>query len=105
MLTDKSIRAEVCPLINLMLLKRILRNFTPDELCPDPVPNTILEEIDAESMNDSRLSEEDSGSFPYATETTVYKPPSSISKRYMNHVELVNGNISSYGGANARTCE
>ncbi|PWA26338.1 hypothetical protein CTI12_AA628150 [Artemisia annua] len=42
MLKDKSIRAEVCPSVNLMLLKRILSNFTPDECCPDPVPGTIL---------------------------------------------------------------
>ncbi|PWA78623.1 hypothetical protein CTI12_AA212600 [Artemisia annua] len=101
MLTDKSIRAEVCPLINLMLLKRILSNFTPDEFCPDPVPSTILEEINSESMIESRLSEDDSGSFPYASATTVYKPPSSISKQYTSHVEPVNGNISSYVGANA----
>ncbi|GJS97708.1 hypothetical protein Tco_0804676 [Tanacetum coccineum] len=48
MLTDKSIRADVCLSINLMLPKRILQNFTPDEFCPDSVPNTILEEIDTD---------------------------------------------------------
>lgn len=78
MLTDRSIRAEVCPSINLSLLREILCNFTPDEFCPDPVPETVLEALNAESVIERGSSEDDSGSVPSATATIIYKPPSSI---------------------------
>lgn len=38
----------MCPSISLSLIKRILCNFTPDEFCPDPVPGTVLESLNAE---------------------------------------------------------
>ncbi|XP_024965026.1 uncharacterized protein LOC112505333 [Cynara cardunculus var. scolymus] len=81
MLLDRSIRAEVCPSISLSLLTRILSNFTPDEFCPDSVPNTVLEALDAESMTERRLSKDNSSSFPYAAATIIYnKPPSCMEK-------------------------
>lgn len=39
---------QVCPTINLSLIIRVLCNFTPDEFCPDPVPGTVLEALNAE---------------------------------------------------------
>ncbi|KAL5984221.1 hypothetical protein ACLOJK_018325 [Asimina triloba] len=48
MLLDRSIRKEVCPSFGLPLIKRILCNFTPDEFCPDPVPGSVLEELNFE---------------------------------------------------------
>ena len=39
---------QVCPSIGLQLVTRILCNFTPDEFCPDPVPSTVLEELNSE---------------------------------------------------------
>ncbi|XP_071688010.1 uncharacterized protein [Rutidosis leptorrhynchoides] len=78
MLMDRSIRAEICPSISLSLLNQILDNFTPDEFCPDPVPDTVLEAINAEFLNESRLSKESSSTFPYAAAGIIYKPPSSI---------------------------
>ncbi|KAM7524550.1 hypothetical protein LguiA_014452 [Lonicera macranthoides] len=77
LLMDRSIRAEVCPSISLPLLKRILCNFTPDEFCPDPVPGTVLEAVNAECIIERRLSGETAGSFPYAAAPVAYKPPSS----------------------------
>jgi hypothetical protein len=53
-------------------------------------------------MIESRLSKDDSKSSPYASATTVYKPPSSISKQYTRHAEPVNKNISTCVGANER---
>ncbi|KAK1427117.1 hypothetical protein QVD17_15800 [Tagetes erecta] len=78
MLMDKSVRTEVCPSISLPLLKRILCNFTPDEFCPDSVPGTVLEAVNAESMIEHSLSGDASSSFPYAAAPVIYKPPSSI---------------------------
>ncbi|KAI3526086.1 hypothetical protein L1887_05281 [Cichorium endivia] len=76
MLMDRSVRTEVCPSISLPLLKRILCNFTPDEFCPDSVPGTVLEAVNAESIIERRLSGDDSSSFPYAAAPVTYKPPS-----------------------------
>ncbi|CAH1432287.1 unnamed protein product [Lactuca virosa] len=75
MLTDRSIRDELCPSISLSLLGQILRNFTPDEFCPDPVPNSVLEALNAESIIDRGSSEDDSSGVPYAAATIIYKPP------------------------------
>lgn len=77
MLTDRSIRKEVCPSINLGVIKRILCYFTPDEFCPDPVPGEVLEALNAESFVERKLAGESSGSFPYAAPIVSYFPPSS----------------------------
>ncbi|KAI3742312.1 hypothetical protein L1987_59992 [Smallanthus sonchifolius] len=107
MIMDRSIRTEVCPSISLELLKRILISFTPDEFCPDPVPKTVIEAVNAECVIEGRSSEDNSSSsFPA---TITYKPPSPIDvakKVYEELKELdssptfiignLNGNIASY---------
>jgi hypothetical protein len=75
MLMDRLIRTEVCPLITLPLLKRILCNFTPDEFCPDSVPGTVLEAVNAECIVERRVLGDTSSSFPYKASPTNYKPP------------------------------
>nr|VDC69562.1 unnamed protein product [Brassica rapa] len=78
MLTESSIREEICPSITLPLIKRILCNFTPDEFCPDHVPGAVLEELNSaevQSNGDETLPEE---SFPYAASSVSYTPPSTM---------------------------
>ncbi|KAE8690000.1 Nucleolar protein gar2-related isoform 4 [Hibiscus syriacus] len=77
MLLDRSVRKEVCPSIDLPLVKRILCNFTPDEFCPDPVPGAVLEALNAETIVERRLSGEQARTFPYTAALVVYTPPSS----------------------------
>ncbi|TKY62580.1 hypothetical protein E2542_SST12438 [Spatholobus suberectus] len=77
MLIDRKIRQEVCPSISLSLVIRVLCNFTPDEFCPDPVPGTVLEALNAETIIERRLSAESVRSFPYVAAPVVYMPPSS----------------------------
>ncbi|QCD97470.1 hypothetical protein DEO72_LG6g2180 [Vigna unguiculata] len=77
MLIDRKIRQEVCPSISLSLVIRVLCNFTPDEFCPDFVPGTVLEALNAETIIERRLSSEAVRSFPYVAAPVVYKPPSS----------------------------
>ncbi|XP_042048356.1 uncharacterized protein LOC121794314 [Salvia splendens] len=77
MLMDRTIRMEVCPEISLALVKRVLCNFSPDEFCPDPVPGSVLEALNAESIIERRISGESATSFPYTAAPTVYTPPSS----------------------------
>eukprot|EP00268_Persea_americana_P042813 TRINITY_DN4288_c0_g1_i1.p1 TRINITY_DN4288_c0_g1~~TRINITY_DN4288_c0_g1_i1.p1 ORF type:complete len:822 (+),score=204.43 TRINITY_DN4288_c0_g1_i1:453-2918(+) len=77
MLIDRSIRKEVCPSLGLSLIKRILCNFTPDEFCPDPVPGSLLEVLNSESLLECRQSDgELIDSFPVCAAPTVYCPPS-----------------------------
>ncbi|XP_057982449.1 uncharacterized protein LOC131167655 [Malania oleifera] len=76
MLMDRSIRKEVCPLIGLPLIKRVLCNFTPDEFCPDPVPGAVLEALNAESIVERRLSGGSASSFPYTAAPVIYAVPS-----------------------------
>lgn len=77
MLLERAVRKEVCPSIGLLLITRILCNFTPDEFCPDPVPGIVLEELNSESLLERRLSDKDwIGSFPCAAAPVVYSPPS-----------------------------
>lgn len=77
MLMDRSIRNEVCPSINLGVIKRILCYFTPDEFCPDPVPGEVLEALNAESFVERKVAGDSTGSFPYAAPVVSYFSPSS----------------------------
>ncbi|KAH9624899.1 hypothetical protein KSS87_017002 [Heliosperma pusillum] len=77
LLIDKSIREQVCPSINLDVIKRILCYFTPDEFCPDQVPGEVLESLNAESFVERRIPGESAASFPYGAAEVVYRPPSS----------------------------
>ncbi|XP_065855818.1 uncharacterized protein [Euphorbia lathyris] len=77
MVMDRTIRKEVCPSIDLSLVKRILCNFTPDEFCPDAVPGDVLEALNAESLVERRFLGDSTRSFPYVAAAVVYNPPSS----------------------------
>ncbi|XP_076925337.1 uncharacterized protein LOC143588119 [Bidens hawaiensis] len=115
MIMDRSLRTEMCPSISLRLLKQILSSFTPDEFCPHPVPQTVIEAIDSECKIAGRSSEDSSSMFPHPAATITYKPPSStdIGKKVYNELKVMdsfpafingnlNGNHASYVGASAR---
>lgn len=77
MLGATSTRKEVCPAFGVALIKRVLNNFVPDEFCPDPVPDTVLESLDAEE-----LLEDPDGcitSFPCIAAPIIYSPPPTAS--------------------------
>ncbi|KAF8690157.1 hypothetical protein HU200_041398 [Digitaria exilis] len=76
MLLEKSIRKEVCPSIGLQLVTRILCNFTPDEFCPDPVPSTVLEELNSENLLERRTDKDVISTFPCIAAPVVYHAPS-----------------------------
>ncbi|RLN04960.1 uncharacterized protein C2845_PM13G21950 [Panicum miliaceum] len=78
MLLEKSIRKEVCPSIGLQLVTRILCNFTPDEFCPDPVPSTVLEELNSESLLERCTNKDVLSAFPYVAAPVVYRAPSTL---------------------------
>ncbi|KAF6142137.1 hypothetical protein GIB67_037055 [Kingdonia uniflora] len=50
-------KKEVCPSIGLLLIKRVLYNFTPDEFCPDadvvPGCDQKHEDIDPDALHKS----------------------------------------------------
>ncbi|RCV31759.1 hypothetical protein SEVIR_6G211200v4 [Setaria viridis] len=78
MLLEKSIRKEVCPSIGLQLVTRILCNFTPDEFCPDPVPSTVLEELNSESLLERCTDKDVISAFPCIAAPVVYCAPSTL---------------------------
>ncbi|XP_076888145.1 uncharacterized protein LOC143538467 [Bidens hawaiensis] len=114
MIMDQSLRTEMCPSISLRLLKQILSSFAPDEFCPDPVPQTVIEALDSECMIEGRSSEDSSSRFPHPAATITYKPPSTdVGKKVYDEFEEMdsfpafiignlNGNNTSYVGATAR---
>ncbi|GJU29266.1 reverse transcriptase domain-containing protein [Tanacetum coccineum] len=43
MLLSNTVQKEVCPIIGLSVIKRILDTFVPDKFCPDVIPEVVLE--------------------------------------------------------------
>ncbi|KAF8390615.1 hypothetical protein HHK36_025142 [Tetracentron sinense] len=77
MLLNGSIRKEVCPAFGALLIKRVLNNFVPDEFCPDPIPEVVLQALDSEDPLETE--EETITNFPCNATPTVYSPPSAAS--------------------------
>ncbi|KAK6928499.1 NT-type C2 domain [Dillenia turbinata] len=77
MLLSKSVRKEVCPTFGASLIKRVLNSFVPDEFCPDPVPDVVLEALDSEDSleDEERLLT----NFPCNAAPITYTPPSADS--------------------------
>ncbi|BAU01547.1 hypothetical protein LR48_Vigan10g213700 [Vigna angularis] len=73
MLLNASIRNEVCPMLNATLVKKILHNFVPDELCPDSVPSDVFEALDSE--NEMEDGKEPVNNFPCIAGPIVYSSP------------------------------
>ncbi|KAJ4878269.1 Uncharacterized protein Rs2_43287 [Raphanus sativus] len=94
MLADKSTRKEVCPTLGPPIIKRVLRNFVPDEFNPHRIPRRLFDVLNSEG-----LTEEDNGCiivFPCAASPTVYLMPSTDSiKRFIG--ELNNPSLSETG--------
>ncbi|XP_059644183.1 uncharacterized protein LOC132285959 [Cornus florida] len=78
MLLSRSIRKEVCPTFGALLIRRVLKNFVPDEFCPDPIPKVVLEAL--EHSEDPLEAEEGSiTNFPCTAAPIVYLSPSAAS--------------------------
>ncbi|CAA2997441.1 Hypothetical predicted protein [Olea europaea subsp. europaea] len=67
----------VCPTFDPTLIKRVFRNFVPDEFCPDPIPPNIIESLDSEEIPDASV--ESLTSYPCTASPTVYSPPPAAS--------------------------
>ncbi|XP_057811127.1 uncharacterized protein LOC131025404 [Salvia miltiorrhiza] len=74
MLADPTTRKEVCPMFGPTIIKRVLNSFVPDEFCPDPIPQSIIDALDTEEVSDA--SEDILTSFPCTANPTKYTPPS-----------------------------
>lgn len=83
MLMDKSIRREVCPVLSLPLIKRILSNFVADEFCPDPVPWSVMETLNAEIPLEQRLQGDEDSTYSslLSAPSVQYSPPPAASVR------------------------
>ncbi|BBN02463.1 hypothetical protein MPTK1_2g15570 [Marchantia polymorpha subsp. ruderalis] len=75
MLMDKSLRREICPMLSLHLVRRILVNFVPDEFAPDPISPSLLAALNAEAaIERQRNGEADESSVAMATAPPVVYP-------------------------------
>ncbi|KAK2661508.1 hypothetical protein Ddye_000082 [Dipteronia dyeriana] len=74
MLLSRSIRKEVCPAFGTPLIKRVLDNFVPDEFCPDPIPDVVLEALEFEDSLE--VGEESVTNVPCIAAPPLYTPPS-----------------------------
>ncbi|CAH2046983.1 unnamed protein product [Thlaspi arvense] len=96
MLADKSTRKEVCPTLGPPIIKRVLRNFVPDEFNPHRIPRRLFDVLNSEG-----LTEEDNGCitvFPCAASPTVYlMPATDFIKRFIG--ELNNPSLSETGSS------
>ncbi|KAL6994459.1 hypothetical protein U1Q18_043552 [Sarracenia purpurea var. burkii] len=73
MLLSRSIRKEVCPTFGAPIIKRVLDNFLPDEFCPDPIPDVVLEALDSEDAVE--VGEGSITNSPCTAAPIVYLPP------------------------------
>ncbi|KAL1342011.1 hypothetical protein HN51_028592 [Arachis hypogaea] len=74
-LTDAAMRKEVCPRFGIALIRRVVNNFVPDEFCPGPVPDAVIQALNDENIEDDEGS---ITSFPCNAGSTSYTPlPSS----------------------------
>ncbi|KAL3340979.1 hypothetical protein AABB24_025505 [Solanum stoloniferum] len=77
MLLSRTIRKEVCPTFGPIIIRRVLNVFVPDEFCPNPIHEVVLEALNSEDPFDA---EEDSVmSYPCTAAPIAYKPPSAAS--------------------------
>nr|XP_025680187.1 uncharacterized protein LOC112780058 isoform X2 [Arachis hypogaea] len=75
-LTDAAMRKEVCPRFGIALIRRVVNNFVPDEFCPGPVPDAVIQALNDENIEDDEGS---ITSFPCNAGSTSYTPPPSSS--------------------------
>ncbi|CAL9096794.1 unnamed protein product [Musa acuminata var. zebrina] len=74
LLLEKSIRKEVCPTFSASMIKHILSRFLPDEFCPDPIPDAVLQALESEEPFES--SQEEIRNIPCDASPIIYSPPS-----------------------------
>ncbi|WOL14343.1 hypothetical protein Cni_G23123 [Canna indica] len=74
MLLEESIRKEVCPAFSSSMIKHVLDIFLPDEFCPEPIPNAVLEALESEEYLESN--QEEIRNIPCNASPIIYCPPS-----------------------------
>ncbi|GAV57038.1 hypothetical protein CFOL_v3_00576, partial [Cephalotus follicularis] len=77
MLLSRTIQKEVLPAFSTQLIKRVLDSFVPDEFCPEPIPDVVLEAL--ESEDPLEVGEECATNIPCIVAPPVYLPPSAVS--------------------------
>ncbi|XP_074577804.1 uncharacterized protein LOC141834328 [Curcuma longa] len=100
MLLEKSIRKEACTIFSPNVINHILDRFLPDEFCPDPVPNAVLQALESEEYADS--SQEEMNILCNAS-PVIYSPPSIISiKSFIGEIQATS--LTRTGSSVVRKC-
>lgn len=72
MLSDVNTRQEVCPIFSGPVIKRVFRDFEPDEFSPNPITEEVLEALDSEDPLEAP--KDCIKSFPCKANPVVYSP-------------------------------
>ncbi|XP_062202527.1 uncharacterized protein LOC133904900 isoform X2 [Phragmites australis] len=70
-LMDTSARKELCPTFSSSIIKNILDLFVPDEFCPDPIQDSLLQALELEGNNKGIRS------IPCSASRILYNSPAS----------------------------
>ncbi|OEL20151.1 hypothetical protein BAE44_0018831 [Dichanthelium oligosanthes] len=73
-LMDTSTRKELCPTFSSSIIKNILLGFAPDEFCPDPIQDSLLEALELEEHLEGNRGIH---SIPCGASPILYSPPAS----------------------------
>ncbi|KAK3136398.1 hypothetical protein QOZ80_5BG0433500 [Eleusine coracana subsp. coracana] len=71
-LMDTSTRKELCPTFSSSIIRNILDGFVPDEFCPDPVRNSLLQALESEEHLEGNKG---ARSIPCSASPILYNPP------------------------------
>ncbi|KAL6905866.1 hypothetical protein ACP4OV_003467 [Aristida adscensionis] len=74
-LMDTSTRKELCPTFNSSIIKSILDGFVPDEFCPEPVQDSLLQALELEDHLEG--SNKGIRSVPCSASPILYNAPAS----------------------------
>lgn len=73
-LMDTSTRKELCPTFSSSIIRNILDGFAPDEFCPDPIQDSLLQALELEEHLEGNKGVR---SIPCSASPIMYNPPAS----------------------------
>lgn len=71
LLTDHEVFEQLCPVLSVAHVRRILANYTPDALSPEPIPHTIAHTLD---LLERKERDKGGGSQSFELDSTVVRP-------------------------------
>lgn len=71
LLTDHEVFEQLCPVLSVAQVRRILTNYTPDALSPEPIPSTISQTLD---LLEKKERDKGGGTQSFEFDTSAVRP-------------------------------